>query len=31
MRLLAAAERRGRRVSEELVQICGMRFDLAAT
>ena len=30
-RLLATAERRGRRVSADLVQICGMRFHLAAT
>jgi hypothetical protein len=29
-RLLAAAERRGRRVSETLVEICGMRFRLGS-
>jgi hypothetical protein len=27
-RLLAAAERRGRRVSDDLVNICGVRFRL---
>jgi hypothetical protein len=27
-RLLAAAERRGRRISDDLVHICGVRFRL---